>query len=127
MSAADGVVVQMDALESAIGSVVHMLYLENSTVGETSAFRLETSPIVRFMETRGGLTKLDLANGFTSDLLATASAKLNEQFDPEARSRAEGLMLAELTAQEQARIEAARIAAENDLGGGEDEEAEEDE
>jgi len=127
VSAADGVVVQMDALESAIGPVVHMLYLENSTVGETSAFRLETSPIVRFMETRGGLTKLDLANGFTSDLLATASAKLNEQFDPEARSRAEGLMLAELTAQEQARIEAARIAAENDLGGGEDEEVEEDE
>jgi hypothetical protein len=127
VSAADGVVVQMDALESAIGPVVHMLYLENSTVGETSAFRLETSPIVRFMETRGGLTKLDLANGFTSDLLATASAKLNEQFDPEARSRAEGLMLAELTAQEQARIEAARIAAENELGGGEDEEVEEDE
>jgi adenylate kinase len=127
VSAADSVVVQMDALQSSIGSVAHMLYLENSSVGETSAFRLETSPVVRFMETRGSLTKLDMADGFTSELLATASAKLNEQFDPESRSRAEGLMLAELTAQEQARLEAARIAAENDLGGGDEEEAEEDE
>jgi adenylate kinase family enzyme len=127
VSAADGVVSQMDMLETAIGPVVHMLYLENSKVGETSSFRLETSPIVRYMETRGVLTKLDIGDGFTSEILATASAKLNEQFDPEARSRAEGMMLAELTAQEQARIEEARIAAENDLGGGEEEEEPEDE
>ena len=127
VSAGDGVVGQMDALESNIGPIVHMLYLQNSTVGETSAFRLETSPVVRYMETRGGLTRVDVAGGFTSEMLATAASKLNEQFDPEARSRAEGTMLAELTAKEQARIEELRIAAENDLGGGEEEEVEEDE
>ena len=127
VSAADGVVSQMDALETSIGPVVHMLYLENTTAGETSSFRLETSPIVRYMETRGALTKLDISNGFTSEILATAASKLNEQFDPESRSRAEGMMLAELTAQEQARIEQARIDAENDLGGGEEEEEVEDE
>ena len=76
----------MDALETSIGPVVHMLYLENTTAGETSSFRLETSPIVRYMETRGALTKLDISNGFTSEILATAASKLNEQFDPESKN-----------------------------------------
>ena len=121
VSAGDSVVSQLDALERVMGPVVHMLYVEDTAKGETSSFRLETSPVVRFMEKRGCLTRVNVAeDGFTPEKLAIAVSKLNEQFDPEARSRAEGMMLAELTAKEQERIEQARIDAENDLGGGED-------
>jgi adenylate kinase len=126
-SAADGVVAQVDALETAIGEVVHMLSMENSELGETSAFRLETAPVCRYFETRGALSKFDMAGGISAEMLIAASDKLVSMFDAETRARLAGLALAESTRVERERLEAERKAAEDDLGGGQDAEEEDDE
>ena len=124
-SAADGVVAQVDALETAVGEVVHMVSMENSELGETSAFRLETAPVCRYFDTRGALSKFDMAGGISAEMLAAASEKLVSMFDAETRARLAGLALAESTRVERERLEAERQAAEDDLGGGD--EADEDE
>ena len=117
-----GVVAQVDAIETAIGEVVHMIFIENSELGESSAFRLEVAPVCRYFETRGALSKFDMAGGISTETQAAASEKLVSMFDPETRARLAGLALAESTRLERERLEAERIAAEEDLGGGEEEE-----
>eukprot|EP00946_MAST-07B_sp_MAST-7B-sp1_P003761 g3761.t1 len=124
-SVADGVVAQVDAIETAIGEVVHMIFIENSELRESSAFRLEVAPVCRYFETRGALSKFDMAGGISTETQAAASEKLVSMFDPETRARLAGLALAESTRLERERLEAERIAAEEDLGGGEEEEEDE--
>merc|ERR1711916_111470 len=92
---------------------------------DPSKYRLETSPILRHFEKRGALTRIDLDS---PDAVDSAIAKLNEQFNAESRAQVDAIRLAESTEKEAARIKAAELAAENDLGEeGDDAEVEEDE
>ena len=126
-AAADGIVTQVDAIEKNVGEVVHMIYMENSQTGESSDFRLEIAPVCRYFETRGALSKFDIAGGISEETLASASEKLVSMFDAETRARLAGIALAESTRVERERLEAEAKAAEDDLGAVEEENAEEDE
>lgn len=121
-----GVQDQLAALDSSVGDVAQMIYMNvDGTVGpDATRFRLEREPVVSYLQRVDRAEVVDMTSG-SEEAANTALAHFSTYFDAESRSAKRAQYLTEIENAERARQEEAAKKEELGEDEGEDEEAEE--